>query len=142
MMLEVQWFYRPEDVDTKYVRHWKSKDARELLYSLHRDQVIAESVMKICSVYFVPENEQIPNRGEDHEFLLFVKVPEHPDFFVSLFDDCAKKKVWKLSETNFTEQQRQDFDDVVAKTIEKKRKLKRKQAFPKWNAPEGFNVYN
>ncbi|CAA7014477.1 unnamed protein product [Microthlaspi erraticum] len=141
MMLSVQWFYRPEDVDKKYVRHWKSKDARELLYSTHRDQVIAESVMKSCSVYFVPKNQQIPNRGEYPDFLFCVQS-KYPDFFVRLIYDCVKKKVWMLSETNFTKKQRQNFDAVVAKTIEKKRKLRRKQAFPRRNAAEGFVYKN
>ncbi|CAA7021921.1 unnamed protein product [Microthlaspi erraticum] len=124
LKLQVQWFYRPEDLDKKYVRHWKSKDARELLYSLHRDEVIAESVMNICSVYFAPEGKQIPNHGE------------YPDFFVTWFYDCYIKKICKLCDIIFDDdEQQQELDLLVAKTIsqagdlldiEKKKKLRRK----------------
>ncbi|CAA7060165.1 unnamed protein product [Microthlaspi erraticum] len=138
-MLEVQWFYRPEDVDKKYVRHWKSKDARELLYSLHRDEVVAESVMNSCSVCFVPEGKQIPNCGE------------YPNFIVTRFYDCYIKKLSKLSATCFyekfcdtiveEEQQPDKLGLFVAKIMsqvglvnnEKKKKSRRKQAFPQRN---------
>ncbi|CAA7059776.1 unnamed protein product [Microthlaspi erraticum] len=42
--LVVQWFYRPEDVEEEYLGKWESKDARDLFYSFHRDEVFAESV--------------------------------------------------------------------------------------------------
>lgn len=133
MKLQVQWFYRPEEVDKKYVRTWKSNDSRELLYSFHRDEVIAESVTNSCRVYFMPEGKQIPNRGE------------YPDFIVKQFYDCVKKKLRKLSNNNFNEQQKQEVDLLVAKTIsllgdllvdieKKKRTLElrqRKQSAPK-----------
>ncbi|KAG7541806.1 Bromo adjacent homology (BAH) domain, partial [Arabidopsis thaliana x Arabidopsis arenosa] len=41
--LEVQWLYRPEDVEKKYVGKWEPKDSRDLFYSFHRDEVFAES---------------------------------------------------------------------------------------------------
>lgn len=60
--LEVQWLYRPEDVEKKYVGKWEPKDSRDLFfYSFHRDEVSAESVKHDCVVHFIQENKQIPN---------------------------------------------------------------------------------
>ncbi|CAF2027091.1 unnamed protein product [Brassica oleracea var. botrytis] len=46
------------------VSNTKSKDARDLFYSFHYDEVFADSVKHSCIVHFVPENKQIPNRKE------------------------------------------------------------------------------
>lgn len=127
-------------MDKKYIRHWKSKDSRELFYSLHRDEVAAESVMNSCCVYFVSDNEQIPNPGE------------YPDFIVRNFYDCGKKKLWKLSDTVFYKYDQKELDILVAKSIslagdlldiEKKKKSSRKQAFPRRiiKDAEGNNVF-
>ncbi|CAH2060766.1 unnamed protein product [Thlaspi arvense] len=61
--LKVHWFYHLEDVDKKYVRNWKSKDSKDIFYRFHRDEVFAESVKDDSSVYFVPDNKQVPNHG-------------------------------------------------------------------------------
>lgn len=103
--LEVQWFYRPEDVDKKHVGKWQSKDSRNLFYSFHRDEVFAESVEHKCVVSFVPENKQVPNRKE------------HRGFIVQKVYDIAKKKLRKLSDNEFDVHQKHEIDHLVADTI-------------------------
>lgn len=78
--LEVQWLYRPEDVEKKYVGKWEPKDSRDLFYSFHRDVVFAESVKHDCVVHFIQENKQIPNRRK------------HPGFIVQNVYDNVKKE--------------------------------------------------
>ncbi|CAH2046354.1 unnamed protein product, partial [Thlaspi arvense] len=99
--LEVQWFYHPEDVDKKYIRNWKSKDSRDIFYSFHRDEVSAESVKDDCSVYFVPENKQVPNHG----------------FIVQRVYNTENKKMRKFTHHDFNEQQKQELDLLLEKTI-------------------------
>ncbi|XP_024004509.1 uncharacterized protein LOC18028574 [Eutrema salsugineum] len=102
--LEVQWFYRPEDVEKKYVK-WESNDARDLFYSFHRDEVYAESVKHSCIVYFVPENMQIPDSKK------------HPGFIVQNVYNTIKKKLWKFTHDGFNKQQKHEINLLVAKTI-------------------------
>ncbi|EOA29103.1 hypothetical protein CARUB_v10025370mg [Capsella rubella] len=103
--LEVQWFYRPEDVDAKSIAKWKSNGARSLFYSFHRDEVHAESVLQSCVVHFVPEDKQIPSRaGYPH------------DFIVQNVYDFAKKKLRKLSDDDFDMHQKQEIDHLVTET--------------------------
>ncbi|VVB11968.1 unnamed protein product [Arabis nemorensis] len=131
VMLEVQWFYRPEDVEKKIIGNKEFKDSRYLFYSFHRDAVFAESVKHMCIVNFVPETKQIPKRRE------------HPGFIVQNVYDIMKKKVRKFDGNDFSEIQRNEIDMLVAKTIsrvghlpdiEKEQqtlKSKRKQYVPK-----------
>lgn len=104
-MLEVQWFYRPEDVEKKIIGNQEFKDSRYLFYSFHRDEVFAESVKHMCIVNFVPENKQIPKRRE------------HPGFIVQNVYDIINKKVRKFDGNDFSEIQRNEIDMLVAKTI-------------------------
>ncbi|XP_019085825.1 PREDICTED: uncharacterized protein LOC104713975 [Camelina sativa] len=103
--LEVQWFYRPEDVDKKSIGNWESKGTRSIFYSFHRDEVFAESVEHKCIVNFVPEDKQIPNRRE------------HPGFIVQEVYDIVKKKLRKLSDDDFDVHQKQEIDHLVAETV-------------------------
>ncbi|CAD5328787.1 unnamed protein product [Arabidopsis thaliana] len=103
--LEVQWLYRPEEVEKKYVGNWKSKGSRDLFYSFHRDEVFAESVKDDCIVHFVQENKQIPNRRK------------HPGFIVQHVYDSVKKKLRKLTFNGFDLQQKREIDHFVEKTI-------------------------
>ncbi|CAA7022604.1 unnamed protein product [Microthlaspi erraticum] len=82
--LVVQWFYRPEDVEEEYLGKWESKDARDLFYSFHRDEVFAESVKHNCVVNFVPDNKEVPDSKD------------HPGFIVQNLYDFVKKKLRKL----------------------------------------------
>ncbi|KAL1201628.1 ASI1-immunoprecipitated protein 3 [Cardamine amara subsp. amara] len=103
--LEVNWFYRPEDLAKKYVRNWESKDSGDLVYSFHRDEVSAESVMHKCLVYFVPENEELPNPRAS------------PDFIVRKFYDHIKKKLLNFSHRGFNVKQKDEINLLVEKTI-------------------------
>ncbi|CAE6181405.1 unnamed protein product [Arabidopsis arenosa] len=103
--LEVQWLYRPEDVEKKYVGKWEPKDSRDLFYSFHRDEVFAESVKHNCVVHFIQEIKQTPNRRK------------HPGFIVQNVYDNVKKKLRKLTFNGFDLQQKREIGHLVEKTI-------------------------
>ncbi|CAN8325660.1 unnamed protein product [Cochlearia groenlandica] len=104
--IDVQWFYRLEDVDKKHLRNFDNKDSRNIFYSFHHDkEVFAESVVDACVVHFVPENKQVPNR-EDHD-----------GFIVQRVYNFAIKKLCKFTSNSFNKQQKHDIDLLVAKTV-------------------------
>ncbi|KAG2245149.1 hypothetical protein Bca52824_092999 [Brassica carinata] len=57
-------------VEKNFVGNWESKDARDLFYSSHYDEVFAESVKHSCILPIVPGNKQIPNRKEHPGFVV------------------------------------------------------------------------
>ncbi|CAE6186930.1 unnamed protein product [Arabidopsis arenosa] len=106
LYLEVQWFYRLEEAEKKDGRNWEQRDSRDLFYSFHRDEVFAESVRNKCTVHFVPDRKKIPNPG-----------PPQPDFIVQNVYDFVDKKLWKLTDKDFDEMQKNEVDFLVAKTM-------------------------
>jgi len=103
--MEVQWFYRREDIEEKHFGKWKSENPREIFFSFHCDEVFAESVKYKCLVYFVPDDKQIPNRIH------------HSGFIVQMVYDNVRKKVRKFSHEGFEEEQKFEIDMLVAKTV-------------------------
>ncbi|XP_010427116.1 PREDICTED: uncharacterized protein LOC104712020 [Camelina sativa] len=103
--LEVQWFYRREDIEIKQVGKWESKDSGEIFFSFYRDEVFAESVKHDCLVYFVPDDKQISN------------YTEHPDFIVKKVYDSINKKLRKFSDKGFNLHQKAEINILVANTI-------------------------
>lgn len=101
----MQWFYRLEEAEKKDGRNWEPRDSRDLFYSFHRDEVFAESVRNKCTVHFVPDRKKIPNPGP------------HPDFIVQNVYDFVDKKLWKLTDKDFDEKQKNEVDLLVAKTM-------------------------
>ncbi|KAK4744932.1 hypothetical protein SAY87_011244 [Trapa incisa] len=105
MMVTGQWFYRPEEAVKKGGGSWQSHDSRELFYSFHRDEVPAESVMHKCVVHFVPINKQLPNRKQ------------HPGFIVQKVYDTVERKLWKLTDTDYEDDNQHEIDLLVHKTM-------------------------
>ncbi|KAG7627295.1 Bromo adjacent homology (BAH) domain [Arabidopsis thaliana x Arabidopsis arenosa] len=103
--MEVQWFYRREDIEEKHFGKWKTENPREIFFSFHCDEVFAESVKYKCLVYFVPDDKQIPNRIH------------HSGFIVQMVYDNVRKKVRKFSHEGFEEEQKFEIDMLVAKTV-------------------------
>ncbi|KAH9301640.1 hypothetical protein KI387_013223, partial [Taxus chinensis] len=99
-----QWFYRPEEAERKGGGNWLSRDARELFYSFHHDEVPAESVMHKCVVHFIPLNKQIPPRSK------------HPGFIVQKVYDTVEKKLWKLTDKDYEDSKQKEIDLLVQKT--------------------------
>ncbi|XP_010412499.1 PREDICTED: uncharacterized protein LOC104698806 [Camelina sativa] len=103
--LEVQWFYRREDIKIKQVGKWESENSREIFFSFHRDEVFAESVKHKCLVYFVPDDKQISNYSE------------HPDFIVRKVYDGINSKLRKFSDKGFNVRQKVEINILVENTI-------------------------
>eukprot|EP01018_Ginkgo_biloba_P033381 Gb_08352 [translate_table: standard] len=99
-----QWFYRPEEAERKGGGSWQSRDARELFYSFHHDEVPAESVMHKCVVHFVPLNKQLPPRTK------------YPGFIVQKVYDTVEKKLWKLTDKDYEDSKQKEIDLLVQKT--------------------------
>ncbi|XP_056846705.1 uncharacterized protein LOC130497703 [Raphanus sativus] len=82
MMVLEQLFYRPGEAEKKCCGNWQSSDTRELLYSFHRDEVLAETVMHRCLVYF-----DITQKHKVNSVFIIRKVY-----------DTVEKKLWKLTD--------------------------------------------
>ncbi|KAG5563243.1 hypothetical protein RHGRI_005856 [Rhododendron griersonianum] len=105
MMVTGQWFYRPEEAEKKGGGNWQSRDARELFYSFHRDEVPAESVMHKCVAHFIPRNKQIPNRKQ------------HPGFIVQKVYDTEQRRLFKLTDKDYEDNKQHEIDLLVQKTL-------------------------
>ncbi|XP_071714106.1 ASI1-immunoprecipitated protein 3-like [Rutidosis leptorrhynchoides] len=105
IMLTVQWFYRPEDVETKKGKILESNDSRDLFYSFHKNEIAAESILHKCVVHFIPEHNLIPKRKE------------HPGFIVQKVYDLYSKRLLKLNDTGYIEFMQQEIDQLVDKTM-------------------------
>nr|GMD75167.1 SWR1-complex protein 3-like [Ipomoea batatas] len=105
MMVTGQWFYRPEEAESRTGANWPSRDTRELFYSFHRDEVPAESVMHKCVVHFIPLNKQIPNRKQ------------HPGFFVQRVYDTEQMNLFKLTDKDYEDNKQHEIDLLVQKTL-------------------------
>ncbi|XP_047261017.1 uncharacterized protein LOC124894363 [Capsicum annuum] len=105
MMVTGQWFYRPEEAIKRDGGNWQTRDARELFFSFHRDEIPAESVMQKCVVHFVPLNKQIPKRKE------------HPGNFVQKVYDAEQRMLFKLTDEDYEDTKQHEIDLLVQKTI-------------------------
>ncbi|XP_076947382.1 ASI1-immunoprecipitated protein 3-like [Bidens hawaiensis] len=105
VMVNGQWFYRPEEAERKGGGNWHSNDTRELFYSFHKDEVPAESVMHKCVVHFIPANKQIPSR----------KL--HPGFIVQKVYDTIFKRLYKLTDKDYEDSMQHEIDLLVQKTM-------------------------
>ncbi|PHT92410.1 hypothetical protein T459_00292 [Capsicum annuum] len=105
MMVTGQWFYRPEEAIKRTGGNWQSRDARELFYSFHWDEIPAESVMHKCVVHFVPLNKQIPRREE------------YPGYFVQNVYDTEQRRLFKLTDEDYEGTKQHEIDLLVWKTI-------------------------
>ncbi|XP_076914958.1 ASI1-immunoprecipitated protein 3-like [Bidens hawaiensis] len=105
VMVNGQWFYRPEEAERKGSGNWHSNDTRELFYSFHKDEVPAESVMHKCVVHFIPANKQIPSR----------KL--HPGFIVQKVYDTIFKRLYKLTDKDYEDSMQHEIDLLVQKTM-------------------------
>ncbi|PKA53193.1 hypothetical protein AXF42_Ash009923 [Apostasia shenzhenica] len=104
LMVNGQWFYRPEEAERQDGGNWQSRDTRELFYSFHRDDVPAESVMHKCVVHFVPLNKKLPIRSKN------------PGFFVQKVYDAVGRKLWKLTDKDYEDGKQHEIDFLVQKT--------------------------
>ncbi|XP_076939365.1 protein REPRESSOR OF VERNALIZATION 1-like [Bidens hawaiensis] len=68
--LNAQWFYRPDEVTPGNGKSMESLGTRELYYSLHMDEVHAETVIHKCIVHFVTEQNHIPPRKKYPGFIV------------------------------------------------------------------------
>ena len=57
-----QLFYRPGEAKQTRDRKYKGRDNREMFYSFHFGDFVAECVMHHCVVHFVPHHKQLPSR--------------------------------------------------------------------------------
>ncbi|XP_072990436.1 protein REPRESSOR OF VERNALIZATION 1 [Typha latifolia] len=107
LMVNGQWFYRPEEAEKRGGGSWEARDTRELFYSFHLDEVPAESVMHKCVVHFVPLNKKLPLRAE------------HPGFIVQKVYDTVERKLWKLTDKDYEDNKQHEIDLLVQKTRER-----------------------
>lgn len=105
VLVNGQWFYRPEEAERKGGGSWQSNDTRELFYSFHKDEVPAESVMHKCVVHFIPANKQIPSRKM------------HPGFIVQKVYDTIMKRLFKLTDKDYEDSMQHEIDLLVQKTM-------------------------
>ncbi|XAR70294.1 hypothetical protein NMG60_11027103 [Bertholletia excelsa] len=105
LMVNGQWFYRPEEAERKGGGNWQSRDTRELFYSFHRDEIPAESVMHKCLVHFIPLHKQIPNRKQ------------HPGFIVQKVYDTENMRLFKLTDKDYEDSKQHEIDLLVQKTM-------------------------
>ncbi|KAM0024243.1 putative BAH domain, transcription elongation factor S-II, central domain-containing protein [Helianthus debilis subsp. tardiflorus] len=105
VMVNGQWFYRPEEAERKGGGNWQSNDTRQLFYSFHKDEVPAESVMHKCVVHFIPAHKQIPSR----------KL--HPGFIVQKVYDTIFKRLYKLTDKDYEDTMQHEIDLLVQKTM-------------------------
>ncbi|CAH9086377.1 unnamed protein product [Cuscuta europaea] len=105
VMITGQWFYRPEETETRAGANWPSCDTRELFYSFHCDEIPAESVMHRCVVHFIPSNKQIPRRIQ------------HPGFLVQRVYDTEKMNLFELLDNDHEDSKQHELDLLVQKTL-------------------------
>jgi len=99
-------FYRPNEAEKKRGRTWKSKIKRELFYSFHEYVFPAENVMHTCAVYFIPIPKKLPTSKEV------------PGFIVQKVYNTKEKKVRNLTDKVYDDNQQQEIDKLVQKTIQ------------------------
>lgn len=85
-MVCTQRFYRPEEAKNKAGGTWESRDARELFYSYHLDEVPANAVMHKCMIHCVPLHKPLLDRRQ------------HPGFIVRKFYDYVEQQVQNLTD--------------------------------------------
>jgi BAH domain len=101
VMVNGQWFYRPEEAEKKGGGKWEARDTRELFYSWHRDEVPAESVMHRCVVHFIPPSKQLPPRSL------------HPGFVVQKVYDTDNRKLFKLTDRDYEDNFQQEIQHLM-----------------------------
>lgn len=104
VMVNGQWFYRPEEAEKKGGGKWEVRDTRELFYSWHRDEVPAESVMHRCVVHFIPPSKQLPPRSL------------HPGFVVQKVYDTDNRKLFKLTDRDYEDHFQQEIQHLIKVT--------------------------
>ncbi|KAJ4788524.1 hypothetical protein LUZ62_039770 [Rhynchospora pubera] len=107
VMVNGQWFYRPEEAEKKGGGKWEGRDTRELFYSWHRDEVPAESVMHRCVVHFIPPSKQLPPRSL------------HPGFVVQKIYDTDNRKLFKLTDRDYEDHFQQELQHLMKMTRER-----------------------
>ncbi|XP_075488804.1 ASI1-immunoprecipitated protein 3-like isoform X1 [Primulina tabacum] len=86
IMVATQRLYRPEEAVKDGGGYWPSRNTREVLYSFHRTEVPAESVMHKCVLHFIPSDKQIPPRKQ------------LPGFVFQKVYDTERQMVYKLTD--------------------------------------------
>lgn len=104
-MLSAQWFYRPEDVQSKRCKNVGENGARELYYSFHKNEVPAESILHKCSIHFIPEEYPLPPRKRN------------PGFIVQRVYDPNGKRLYKLNHNDYLPEMKQEIDLLIQKTM-------------------------
>ncbi|KMZ58626.1 hypothetical protein ZOSMA_75G00590 [Zostera marina] len=108
VMVNVQWFYRPEKTERKGGGCWKSQNTHEVFYTTHCDNVKAESVLHKCVVHFVPLNKELPVRSK------------HPGLIVRRVYDAVEKKLWDMTHYKGDGDGAQiEIDSLIQKTRER-----------------------
>ncbi|KAI3713407.1 hypothetical protein L1987_71984 [Smallanthus sonchifolius] len=105
IMLNVQWFYRPEDAAPRNGKKMEPIGARELFYSFHKDEVPAETIMHKCTVHFVTSQNHIPARKD------------YPGFIVQRVYDPNSNRLLKLANNGFLREMQEEIDLLVQKTM-------------------------
>ncbi|KAK9049930.1 hypothetical protein SSX86_031102 [Deinandra increscens subsp. villosa] len=105
IVLNTQWFYRPEDAAPRNGKNMEPIGARELFYSFHMDEVPAETIIHKCIVHFVSAQNHIPARKE------------YPGFIVRKVYDPHSKRLFKLTNNGFLHYMQQEIDLLVRKTM-------------------------
>lgn len=100
-------FYRPDEAERKRGHTWKSKIKRELFYSFHQYVVPAENVMHTCAVHFIPVHKRLPTSKEV------------PGFIVQKVYNTKEKKLRNLTDKVYDNNQQQEMDNLVQKTIQR-----------------------
>lgn len=108
VMVNVQWFYRPEKTERKGGGCWKSQNTHEVFYTTHCDNVKAESVLHKCVVHFVPLNKELPVRSK------------HPGLIVRRVYDAVENKLWDMTHYKGDGDGAQiEIDSLIQKTRER-----------------------
>ncbi|KAI3812938.1 hypothetical protein L1987_17651 [Smallanthus sonchifolius] len=105
IMLNAQWFYRPEDAAPRNGKKMEPIGARELFYSFHKDEVPAETIMHKCTVHFVTSQNHIQARKD------------YPGFIVQRVYDPNSNRLLKLANNGFLHEMQEEIDLLVQKTM-------------------------
>ncbi|KEH26554.1 bromo-adjacent-like (BAH) domain protein [Medicago truncatula] len=131
-------FYRPDEAERRRGHTWKSKIKRELFYSFHQYVVPAENVMHTCAVHFIPVHKKLPTSKEV------------PGFIVQKVYNTKEKKLRNLTDKVYDDNQQQEMDNLVQKTIQRlgelpdiivdKKDLTKKSISPHYDILVKFNA--
>ncbi|XP_071695866.1 protein REPRESSOR OF VERNALIZATION 1-like [Rutidosis leptorrhynchoides] len=104
LWLNVQWFYRPEDIENK-VKNVETIGARELFYSFHKKDVPAEWIAHKCIVHFITTDIDIPNRKK------------HPGFIVRKMYDPNSRRLLNLNEEIYIQYLKDEINHLIEKSM-------------------------